>query len=82
VLLAMGRASDGAAFHGEAARVHRQLGDRWQEAVATMHLAGCERALGHASAAREQAGQALALMRDFGDDHAATLRAALREQLA
>lgn len=70
VLLASGNAVDAAAFHHEAARMHRQLADRWQEAMAIVRLADCEQALGHGDTSREQVAQALALIGEFGDDHA------------
>jgi tetratricopeptide (TPR) repeat protein len=82
VLLAMGSAPDAIAFHREAARMHRQLGDRWQEALATIHLADCESARGHEAAAREQAGRALAIIREFSDDQAVTIASDLQARFA
>lgn len=81
VLLAMGNAVDASAFHSEAARMHRQLGDRWQEALATVHLADAEAALGQADTSREDAAHALALLDPFTDDRAAQLKADLRARL-
>jgi tetratricopeptide (TPR) repeat protein len=82
VLLAMGNVADAAAFHREAARMHRQLGDRWQEALAIEHLAECESAQGHDTAAREQAAQAFSIIREFSDDRAVTIAADIQARFA
>lgn len=82
VLLATGNAENAAAFHREAARMHRQLGDSWQEALATMHLADCEQALGRDDASREQLAAVLTLLQQFPDARAAQLRTDLETRLA
>jgi hypothetical protein len=81
VLLAAGNVADAAAFHQEAARMHRQLGDRWQEALAAMRLAECETVLGRAQTAREQVTLALMLLGEFTDDRALERRAVLQARL-
>jgi histidinol-phosphate/aromatic aminotransferase/cobyric acid decarboxylase-like protein len=82
VMLATGNAEDAAAFHQEAARRHQQLGDRWQQALAMLHLADCEQALGLAEAFREHLASALALLNQFPDHRAASLRADIQARLA
>jgi hypothetical protein len=52
-----------------------------EEAIATMHVADCWAATGRENAAREQATQALGLMREFADDRALALRADLQARL-
>jgi hypothetical protein len=81
VLLAGGNAQEAADFHREAARMHRALGDTWQEGLATLHLADCEEALGQADASREQLTAALALLQAFPDARALELRATIRARL-
>lgn len=81
VLLAAGDAESAAAFHREAARMHRQLGDSWQEALATVHLADCEQALGRDNAGRQQLAAVLTLLQQFPDTRAARLRADLASRL-
>lgn len=81
VLLATGNARDAADFHREAARMHRELDDRWQEALATLHLADCEQVLGHDAASREQLTAALDLLQPFPDARAAELRAQAQARL-
>ena len=81
-LLATGNAADAAAFHLEAARMHQQLGDRWHGALATIHLADCEQALGRQEAAREHLTAALSLLREFPDTRAAQIRAAIEARLS
>jgi tetratricopeptide (TPR) repeat protein len=82
VLLATGSAEDAAAFHREAARMHQQLSDGWQQALATLHLADCEKALGLADASREHLASALALLQQFPDQRAASVRAEIGARLA
>ena len=81
VLLAAGNAEDAAAFHREAARMHQQLGDRWQQALATLHLADCDQVLGRTDALRDDLTAALALLQAFPDTRAAELRAAVQARL-
>ena len=71
-----------AAFHREAARMHHRLGDSWQEALATIHLADCEQALDQTDASREHLGTALTLVQHFSDDRAVQLSARLRTRLS
>jgi hypothetical protein len=82
VLLATGDAEDAAVFHQRAARMIQQLGDRWQQALATLHLADSEQALGLPDTPREHLTAALALLRQFPDNRAARLRADIEGRLA
>lgn len=54
--------------------MHRQLGDSWQEALATVHLADCEQALGRDNASRQQLAAVLTLLQQFPDTRVAQLR--------
>jgi hypothetical protein len=82
VLQATGNYQDAAAFHQEAARMYQQLGDGWQEALATVHLAGAEQALGMDEAAREHLRAAFALLQQFPDTRAVQLQAAIQARLS
>jgi hypothetical protein len=81
VFLAMGNAEDATAFHREAARMHRQLGDQWSEAAATTHLARAEAALGRDDSSRAETMRALALLEPFTDRQATRLKADLQARL-
>lgn len=82
VLLAGGNAEEAAAFHQEAARMHEQFGDSWQQALATIHLADCEQALGLDDSCREHLAAALSLVQRFPDNRAVQLRERLQARLA
>jgi hypothetical protein len=79
ILLATGNAADAAAFHQEAARMHQQLGDRWQQALATIHLADCEQVLAQEDSGREHLAAALSLLQQFPGTRAAQLRADIQD---
>ncbi len=82
VLQVMDNPEDAAAFHLQAARMHQQLGDGWQQALATVHVAECEAALGRDAASREHLALALELTHPFSDGRAMRLRHSLKMRLA
>jgi len=65
-----------------AASLERQIGDRWQQALATIHLADCEQVLGQEDSGREHLVAALSLLQQFPGTRAAQLRADIQERLA
>jgi tetratricopeptide (TPR) repeat protein len=77
VLQAMANVQDAAAFHLQAARMHQELADSWQEALALIHLAACEDALGRGELSRAHRATAISRLRAFPDARAARLRRGL-----
>lgn len=77
---AMGREGETAAFHQQAAAVHRDLGDDWQQAVELNLLAA---AVAHqdTQAARAHWANALDRLAPFTDPRATTLRTRVQEHL-
>jgi hypothetical protein len=70
---AMDREDEAAAFHQQAIAVHRDLGDTWELAVESDHLAACLQAT-DPDAARALRAEALAHLTEYTDPRATALR--------
>jgi tetratricopeptide (TPR) repeat protein len=78
----MGRVAEATDFYTVAAGTHRDLHDQWREAQALSNLANAFDRQGDTTQARSRRQEALPLLDGFDDPRAATLRHALRRQLA
>lgn len=81
-LLAEARPSEGADCHREAAELHREFADHWQEGLALGNLAEAEYVLGQEDASRSHLQQALLLLQEFPDYRASRLRVVICDALS